>query len=283
MSAAWEPATDGKGADLVVFNEVDPPAALAAPALVIAAPNGVPGASVVGSVTEPAITLVQVDDPLLVGVDFTNTGIGVSQKLAATTAEVLMSAEAAPLLLRSEISGREVVYLAFRLPDSNLHMQVAFPLFVDRVLSELARSRISPPEGIVGDPLPIETSAGGQVATPDGDQLEIQAGAAAPPTNAIGFWSFTSQPEGSTEPVVAQFAINADAVESEIRPVGAIPVEERVRKFGAVAAPSYRSLRSWFIGAVLLVVVLEWLVARRRVGVPKRQWRVSEGFRLGRW
>ena len=280
VSAAWEPATDGKGADLVVFNEVDPPAALAAPALVIAAPNGVPGASVVGSVTEPAITLVQVDDPLLVGVDFTNTGIGVSQKLAATTAEVLMSAEAAPLLLRSEISGREVVYLAFRLPDSNLHMQVAFPLFVDRVLSELARSRISPPEGIVGDPLPIETSAGGQVATPDGDQLEIQAGAAAPPTNAIGFWSFTSQPEGSTEPVVAQFAINADAVESEIRPVGAIPVEERVRKFGAVAAPSYRSLRSWFIGAVLLVVVLEWLVARRRVGVPKRQWRVSEGFRL---
>ena len=211
---------------------------LAAPALVFAAPNGVPGAAVKGSVDEPAVTLIQVDDPLLTNLDLSDTGIGVAQQIEATTADVLVSAEGAPLILRSAIGTNDVVYVAFRLPDSNFYVQVAFPLFVDRVIAELARSAVAPPQAQVGDVLGIDTALGGVLKTPAGDDIEVVEGAAPPRAVSTGFWTFTpTVKDGDTAKTVV-IAVNPDETESDIRPETSIPIPERTRKFGTTPPPA---------------------------------------------
>lgn len=277
VKATYQNTIDnGSGADLVVYNEVDPPSSLAVPALAIAAPNGVPGAAVVGAVTNPAVTLVQTDDPLLDGVDLADTAIGTAQKLNVTAAEVLVSGEGAPLLVRSHIGGHEVIDLAFRLPDSNLYVQVAFPVLMDRVVGQLARSGATPPRVTVGAALPVDTAGGGTLVRPDGKKVTVEAGASLAPTDQVGLWRFVPT-AGPTRSV----AVNADPAESDVAPVADIPIPERTKKFGESVPPALRSIRAWFLWALIAVIALEWLVARRRHGVTRKQWRIATTLRIG--
>ncbi len=64
--------------------------------------------------------------------------------------------------------------------DSNLPLQVAFPILIDRVLTDLAAAALPPTDLVVDDPLPIEPSVGATVTAPGGATIEVPAGGAWP-------------------------------------------------------------------------------------------------------
>lgn len=286
MSAVVEslPAVDVVAAnakpDLVIYEGVAPPASISAPALVINAPNGVAGITVKGTLDRPAITSVQTDDPLVAGIDFSSVSIGTAQQVDPGSAKVVVAAEGAPLYMSTQLSGQPVAYLAFALANSDLPLQVAFPLMVDRAIAALAVSAVNPPTSTVGARLPVEVAAGGKITPPDGRTFQIPAEGAAPVANAAGLWTFApSAPAGGEAPKPRVVAVNASPRESAIAPNKNLIIPERVQKFDTKPPVTWRSVRAWLIAALMAAMVLEWLVARRRVGVSRGQWRVATGLR----
>ena len=271
-----EDARPAPGFDLVVYDGVAVPADPGAPFLAIAPPGGATtaGVAVTGEVENPAVALVRSDDALLAGLDLSEVGIAKAQKLTAPTADVLVGAEGAPLLLRGAHGGRPFAYLAFALNQSNLPLQVAFPLLGDRLLTELAGAALPPADLRVGQPLPVSLTGPATVDAPAGVQLSLAAGGAAPITDAIGYW--TVHQDGRPD---VTFAVNADPGESSIAPADGLPVPERALGPGERRATGERPWLKWFVIALLAVLAVELLLSRRRQGVSRNQWRAAVALR----
>ncbi len=269
-------ARPAPGFDLVVYDGVAVPADPGAPFLAIAPPGGATaaGVAVTGEVENPAVTLVRSDDALLAGLDLSEVGIATAQKLDAPSADVLVGAEGAPLLLRGAHGGRPFAYLAFALNQSNLPLQVAFPLLGDRLLTELAGAALPPADLRVGQPLPVSLAGPATVDAPAGVQLSLAAGGAAPVTDAIGYW--TVHQEGRPD---VTFAVNADPGESALAPAASLPVPERALAPGERRATGERPWLQWVIAALLATLAAELLLSRRRRGVSRRQWRAAVALR----
>ncbi len=228
-------ARPAPGFDLVVYDGVAVPDDPGAPFLAIAPPGGATaaGVAVTGEVENPAVALVRGDDALLAGLDLSEVGIAQAQRITAPSADVLVGAEGAPLLVRGAHGGRPFAYLAFALNQSNLPVQVAFPLLGDRLLTELAGAALPPADLRVGDPLPVSLTGPATVDAPGGVQLSLAAGGAAPTTDAIGYW--TVRQEGRPD---VTFAVNADPAESVIAPAASLPVPERPSAPGSDGPPA---------------------------------------------
>jgi len=271
-------ARPAPGFDLVVYDGVAVPADPGAPFLAIAPPGGATsaGVAVLGEVEHPAVTLVRSDDALLAGLDLSEVGIAAAQRLDAPAAEVLVGAEGAPLLLRGALGGRPFAYLAFPLAQSNLPLQVAFPLLGDRLLTELAGAALPPADLRVGQPLPVSLAGPGTVDAPGGVRLTLAAGGAAPVADATGFWTVAQ--EGRPE---VTFAVNADPVESSLAPAASLPVPERALRPGERRATGERPWLEWVVIALLVVLAAELFLSSRRRGVSRRQWRAAVILRAG--
>lgn len=261
------PAT---GYDLAIYDRVAVPAAPGAPFLAIASPGGAPGVEVAGTVEAPVVSLVDVSDPLLEGVDLTEVAIAEAQRVVAPTGTTLVGAEGAPLLVRGTLGGRPYLYLAFGLADSNLPVQVAFPILGDRMLTDLAGTALPAGDLVVGEALPVDAALGATVERPGGARLEVPPGAPAPIADRSGFWTVTV--EGRPDRIVA---VNPDPSESTLQPASALLTERRQEVEGERPPQSEDSLLPWVAWPLLLVVLLELLVARRRVGVARRQWHLG--------
>lgn len=269
-------ARPGPGYDLVVYDRVAVPDDPAAPFLAIAPPGGVPGARLAGTAENPAVTLVRTDDPLLAGLDLSAVAIATAQRVQAPADQVLVGAEGAPLLLRGTRGGRPFAYLTFALADSNLPLQVSFPLLADRLVTELAGAAVLRPDVRVGDLLPL--GAGGTATTidvPGGRTLSLDPAAPPPLADRAGFW--TVRPQG--RPALT-LAVNPEPAESALAPADSLPVPERPQLPGERRPSGERPLLAWVAGAALAVVVAEYLWSRRRRGVSRGQWRVAIAARL---
>jgi Mg-chelatase subunit ChlD len=265
-----EVAIPAPGFDLVIYSGVDVPADPQAPFLAVASPGGAPGIDVVGQVETPAVARVAADDPLVEGLDLSDVAIATAQQVRAPTAEVVVGAEGAPLLVRGTHLRRPFAYLAFALADSNLGVQVVFPILGDRLLTELAGAAL-PPSGLtVGAPLPVDAGVVAEVRAPGGAASQVVPGAPTPVATRPGFWTIVS--EGRPERVVA---VNADPAESALAPAPGLPTEPRDLRPGERAPAGESSLLRWVVLALLVVLVLELLFARRSVGVSRRQWRAA--------
>jgi Mg-chelatase subunit ChlD len=271
-------ARPAPGFDLVVYDGVAVPADPGAPFLAIAPPGGATaaGVAITGEVDNPAVTLVRSDDALLAGLDLSEVGIAQAQQVTAPSADVLVGAESAPLLLRGAQGGRPFAYLAFALNQSNLPLQVAFPLLGDRLLTELAGAALPPADLRVGQPLPVSLTGPATVDAPAGVELRLAAGGAAPITDAIGYW--TVHQEGRAD---VTFAVNADPGESALAPAASLPVPQRALAPGERRATGERPWLKWVVVALLALLAVELLLSRRRRGVSRNQWRVAVALRGG--
>ncbi len=252
------------GFDLAIYDRVEVPADPGAPALAIAPPGGAPGVTVRGELTAPAVALLASEDPLLRDLDLSTVAIGTAQKVEAPGDEVLVGAEGGPLLLRGTRQGRPFVYLAFALGDSDLPLNVAFPVLGDRLVEALASVAIPPSDLRVGQSLPVPP--GGSVRRPGGAVDDAGTGAGVVATRP-GF-HVIEQPGRPARTV----AVNAAAGESDIAPAGSLPVPEPAGGDGRRTAAGEIGLLPWVLGVLLVVLGAEWLVSRRRIGVPRRQW-----------
>ena len=258
-------------ADVVVLDRVPVPADIDVPYWAIAPPGGTPDVTVTGDVEQPAVTLVDSRDPLLADLDLTDLAVATSQAVQAPLATELVGAEGTPLLLRGD-SSVPFVYQTFAIAESNLPVQVSFPILGDRVLRELAGPGSIGVPGTVGDRLPHDVDRATVLERPGGARVERPVGSGAAVADQAGFWEVTV---GDDDPVLV--AVNPPPEESAlaVAPSLAIAEAERPRGESIVGGESARSLLPWVVLPLLLVVAVETWLSRRRLGVPRRQWHLA--------
>ncbi|MEL7207861.1 MAG: VWA domain-containing protein, partial [Actinomycetota bacterium] len=237
-------------------------------------PGVVRGITSGGAIDRPVVALVDGDHPLTTGLDFSQLFVSEARRVTAPPgAEILLGAEGAPLLVRLD-EPAPTIYLAFALEDSTLPLDIAFPVLFDRALGDLSGAVTPPARLVVGADLPVDPRVEAVITSPDGTSETIAPGSAFPAADRIGFWR-VEQP--GREPVTV--AVGADRAESAVAPAADLPFEAA---FGDADATRDRGRIPWLAPiAVLLLAVLgaEYLLARRRVGVGPRQWRVAVGLR----
>lgn len=245
------------------------------PFIAIDAPGGAPGVLPVGRTSDPVPTLVA-NDPMLDDVDVSRIAIAEAQILDVTEGAVLLGAPGAPLIVRGEAGGIPFFYIAFTLEQSNLPIDIAYPIIGARMVGELATAGGSAESLVVGER--ISSGSGAAVVwDPRNARSTLTVGDSSPIADQAGFWVIERNGE---EPI--DIAVNADAAESDLAPVDDLP-ELRPAPVNDGDAPRTatiaRSLLPWFLGALVLVLVAELWVSSRARGVSIRQWRWGLGAR----
>ncbi|MGH9135513.1 MAG: VWA domain-containing protein [Acidimicrobiales bacterium] len=274
--------------DLAIYSGVAVPADPGAPFIAVAPPGGLrvddpdsdgPAVSdeivAAGEVARPAVTLVRTDDALLTGIDLSDVAIASAQRVDAGSADVLVAGEDAPLLLRGRFAGERYVYLTFGLRDSNLGVQLAFPLLGERLVGQLSGTEAAGLALTVGDRLPVPalSDEDATVTGPNARPVTVEPGQPAPRALRPGFFriSVPDRPD-----VVV--AVNVPASESSIDPAD---VEAPSATMRGEAEPRERStsMVNWVLWPLLAIVAVEVVLAWRRVGVGRKQWYVAVALR----
>ena len=217
--------------DLIIF-EGFLPATLPRTAILALAP---PGSSdlgeVVGTLTDPGIGTPSTDEPIMKFVDLSSVHIGKATKLVQPTwaRTVIQGPANSPLLYIGERDGQRAAVLAFLPRNSDLPLQVAFPLLMANLTGELLGGSAAPTEAIEpGEPVTIPVPAGATsvvVTRPDGSTVELApatAGAASVPfsqTDLLGVYTavaiYPDATAGPSGPAPTPFAT--------VRPSGSVP------------------------------------------------------------
>jgi hypothetical protein len=169
--------------DLVVFDGYLPPTLPDKPILAIAPPRSSPLGIVLGTLNGPGIGTPASDEPLLHDVDLTRIHVARAQRidLPAWARTVIPGPRGSPLLYVGNREGLVTAVLAFDLHQSDLPLQVAWPILVANLSGELLgrdASTLQP----VRPGAPVELllppgSAGMRVTAPDGTVTELVPGA----------------------------------------------------------------------------------------------------------
>ncbi|MFN0026855.1 MAG: VWA domain-containing protein [Acidimicrobiales bacterium] len=283
-------------ADVAIYNGVAVPADVRVPLLAIAPPGGLavapdtdpdaaPGrdgppnsagaVTIDGSVERPSLTTVRTDHPLLEGLDLSEVAIAATQRLNAAAAEVLVGSVETPLLVSGTRGGVPYLYQGFSLADSNLALQVAFPVLFDRSLTFLAGAAHGTQTFTVGDALPVDPVATTRLIGPDGTARQHPVGEPAPTADQPGFWSL--EVPGQDDRLVA---VNVPPRESQLEPLLDLPIAPDVTTNRTANGSTATSWLAPFVAALLVAMVLETLLARRSQAVGRRQWRSALGLRV---
>ena len=234
-----------------------------------------------GFFTTTTITRVLDDDPLLRHVDLSTVHILQARRVEPPPeARVLVEAEGGPLLFVAERPEGRLAVLAFDLHDSDLPLQVAFPILVANLTNWLlpggaARlpAAVRPADAVPIQPDPEAT--GIQVTAPDGTRYTLPVGggpAAFAATDQLGVYRVEqSVPSGAIQSV-AYFAVNLfDEGESDIRPRDAVRVGQAEVVAQGRAEESRREFWPWLSGAALAVLAVEWWAYQVGGGETRRR------------
>lgn len=265
----------GEEVDFEIYAGVAIPAEPTIPFIAIDVPGGAPGVLPVGRVENPIPTLVA-DHPLLEDIDVSRIAIAEAQSLQVSNGEVVLGAPGAPLIVAGTSESVPFYYLAFTLEQSNLPIDIAYPIIGARMVGGLATA-----EGVaealeVGEKLPTAGLAG-TITDPRGSTTLTGASDTDPVADLAGFWTFT--PEGE-EPF--DVAVNTVGAESDLAPRETLPEIRPAPDSPQLADATTtiaRTLLPWVLAALAVVLAIELYVSFRARGVPLRQWRVGLAVR----
>jgi len=270
--AQFSEAADGF--DLAIYDRVPVPDDPGAPVLAISPVGGLGDVVVTGNAELPVLTLVRGEDPLLVDLDFSEVAIAESQIITAPPNGVLLASEETPLMVRGTISGQPYIYLGFALEDSNLGLQVAFPRLGGRFLDQLTGEFDPAAQLRVGERIPVRGAPGTFVVGPGEVRTEVAISSLPPVADRPGYWRIENGDE-----LVGLIAVNPDPAESTVTPVTTLTPPPAPEGAEALRADAERSIRNWMILILLVVLIAEFLLSRRQVGVPQWQRKVATGGR----
>jgi hypothetical protein len=238
-----------------------------------------------GTLQYPSIGQVDVNDPLLKFVDLSGVHIAVAQRiLTPPWARVLVrSSSGDPLILAGETGGRRIVALAFDLHQTDLPLQVAFPILISNLVQWLQpQSAINAPPALsAGDPISINAlpDADEIVVTPPGDAAKSTVLTPSGPTSfagtdLLGLYTVVQQNKGQPIAEPEQFAVNLfSRDESNIAPRPDLPfVGTGDTPTGSPANGTPVEIWPWVLLAGLVILALEWWVYNRS-GTIKLRWR----------
>ncbi len=235
--AEYGPATereDGRPWDLIIFEGFVPAALPTTPILAIAPPRTSPLGEVAGTLRDPGIGSLNPDEPILRYVDLSTTHIAEASKLTLPdwARTVIPGPRGAPLLYAGTRAGLPTAVLAFEPRQSDLPLQVAFPILLANLTGELLGGSAAPTEAVEpGTPVQLVIPAGAASLTvthPDGTVTHLVPGSADglavtfAGTNEPGIYTVTpvADPDASPEPS-ASSGPEASATPSAAASVGA--------------------------------------------------------------
>ena len=212
------------------------------------------------------------DSPLLENVIWRDTTVAAAQQVDAPALEPLIEAKSGPLLLAGEVDGRRVAVFTFDLRDSDLPLQIAFPVIMANITAWLSPGRVitdeNPQPGVAVTILPGARAATVVVTQPDGAVWEegVQAGEPVRflQTQQTGLYRVAFRDDsGATQPA-GTFAVNfLDAAESRIQPADTLRLGQADIAPAADVA-GLRPLWPWLLAGGLAVLSLEWWISYRR-------------------
>jgi hypothetical protein len=274
--------------DLYVFDGWQPAALPAEGDLLIINPTVSTPLFDVGGLTENIGTIrVETNDPRMAFVDFDNVSLLRFKEVSAPWADALIAADGGALLLAGEVDGRQIAILTFDLRDSDLPLQIAFPVLMSALLDWFA-----PPSLLeVGEDGGAQTAfqpgaSVGLQAPPGADALRVtlpDGMVRAVPPNAPIFADM-AQPglyrveafDLDTPMASADFAVNLfDAGESAIAPRAELTLGAVIIPQTAEEAVGQREFWSLLALLALAVLLLEWWVYHRRSRVIFRERRAG--------
>jgi hypothetical protein len=238
--------------------------------LFIAPPATTPLFEVSGVITRPQVSRLERAHPLLSYVELNDLHIAQAQAVRPPPwAQSLIEAQNGPLLVAGQTEGRRVAILTFDLHQSDLPLQIDFPILVlnltQWLLSGQGGNLTSQQTLQAGQSfnLPSISSANAlQVKTPGDASFTISPDQATfDQTVELGIYHlFAEQPERDNPALVAQFAVNLlDKTETDIQPR---PI--RITQ-PAGLAPEKQLTGRWewwqpLLGLGLIVLFVEWWV-----------------------
>jgi Ca-activated chloride channel homolog len=190
----------------------------------------------------------------------------------------LVGTASSPLVFAGETGGRRVAVITFDLLDSDLPLQLAFPVLFANLLDYLLESQ--PVQQVMGEtalrpgaPIVLRPPAGVETITviSPGGSAAILAAAEGEvifsPTDELGV--YTLRYGGSTTPPEDYFVVNLfTTAESDLTPQQAIQVGRSEITPQAGEALGQRELWPWLAAASLGLLLLEWWVYHRRQRLP---------------
>jgi hypothetical protein len=221
-----------------------------------------------GFFTATTITRAASDEPLLRYVDLSEVHVLQARAMVPPPgARVVIEAEGGPLLFVAEQPEGRLAVLSFDLHDSDLPLQIAFPILTANLADWLL------PQGAVrlpttvrpGDPVPIQPdpeTTEVTITAPDGTRHLLPVGEEPlvfAATEQLGVYLISELDHSGDVLQSVVFAINLfDEIESDITPrdvvrVGQVEVAAAMRE-----EEGRREFWPWLAGAALGVLVVEW-------------------------
>ncbi|MGH2455977.1 MAG: vWA domain-containing protein [Candidatus Limnocylindria bacterium] len=278
---------EGAGAPfgLLVFDRVAPADVPLVPSLWIGPPGDGPFGTLGSRIQGPALARADPAEPLLRFVDLSTLHVGRARavELAAGMRPLVESTDGDPLIAAGRIDGRGVALLAFSLGESDLPLQVAFPLLVSNLADFLLPpvDGVLPPSVDLGETLVVEldpairrvvattTSLTDLPSSSEGIELEVVGGRVTlPPARQAGIIELRAADAGGEgDPPLGQTAANLfDPGESRIAPGDPLRIADMGR-VGATAGGAGLPARDewwWPLALVAFVLlVVEWLLFHR--------------------
>jgi Ca-activated chloride channel homolog len=267
--------------DLYVFDGVPLPDPLPDGDLFIINPQ--PGAELYsssGPFTNTAAIRIT-ESSLLQFVDWRSINIRQAQAVSAPWGQTVIQADGGPLLLTGERDGRRIALLTFDVRDSDLPLQIAFPILMANITDWLnpghafdTMTGIQP-----GDPVTILPGAGTMavmVTKPDGSQWRSEVGETAVLFNETiqpGIYQVTLQESSGSRPA-GRFAVNLfNTAEANIAPAASLQLGQASVEAATEGNIGQREFWPWLIGLALLFLTAEWWVHHRPSLNLGRKWR----------
>jgi Ca-activated chloride channel family protein len=229
---------------------------------------GTVGASIDG----PLIDRTAPNDPLLRFVDLSTVHIGRARAvtLAGGMRSAVSTTGGKPLVAAGRVDGRPTALLTFALRDSDLPLQVAFPLLMSNLADFLLPpgDGVLPPSAGLGQPieLALDPSLKSVTLLDSGTTTTISlvAGRGIIPGATSAGIRELSDPSGAT---IGRTAANLfDPAESKIAPGDPTRIEDMGRGPSGPGAPTTPTRAEWWwplAAAALLLLCVEWLLFHR--------------------
>ncbi|MBM4422533.1 MAG: VWA domain-containing protein [Chloroflexi bacterium] len=224
-----------------------------------------------------AVTTAE-DDPLLQFVDLSN--VHILKAVDAQTpawARALASIEGKPLIFYGTLERRRIVVFTFDLRDSDLPLQIAYPILMSNLIEWLTPSTVISADDIIhpGDSVTIRPAVGEQavgIFAPD-DQLftagVTNAGALFADTTQLGIYGVGTASAQEGGKFAGFFAVNLfSARESNIQPAATLTVGRAQVAASVRDQVGQRELWPFVAAAALAILLIEWWVYHRGSSLP---------------
>jgi hypothetical protein len=210
------------------------------------------------------------EDELTRFVDWSNIHILQAQAVQTPLwAKTLIESDAGPLVFAGETQGQRIAALMFDLRQSDLPLQIAYPILFSNLINYLA-----PPSAFdatqslkPGEALSILPGADAEqvvIASPSNTAFTLAANQTTfTQTHELGFYAVNFLSENSSR--VEYFAVNLfDENESNIQPRASIQVGSQAVTPTVSRQLGQRELWTWLAALALLILMIEWQVYHRR-------------------